>query len=151
MDALEMNIGRRALHERECMVKAQEVRVIKEIEKRMNESKMQTQEEMDGSNSSGYATNAKRAHDDKVVFDKENAVVGPLFDNNKLTEVHHSNNDTFENVFSLGIQNREQLEVENCTKVNHEAQQANAVLKKELERYKKKEKHLAKETINESE
>nr|GEU67907.1 hypothetical protein [Tanacetum cinerariifolium] len=44
MDALEMNIIRRALYESECLMKAGEVHAIKEIEKRLNESKMQTQE-----------------------------------------------------------------------------------------------------------
>ncbi|GJU45389.1 hypothetical protein Tco_1202655 [Tanacetum coccineum] len=42
-------------------------------------------------------------------------------------------------------------EVENYTKVNGEAQQANALLTKELEKYKENEKHLAKETKNDSE
>nr|GEU29355.1 hypothetical protein [Tanacetum cinerariifolium] len=73
----------------------------------------------DESSNLGYAADAKRARDDKV-FDNKNAV-RPLFDNNTLTKVHHSNNDTFENVFALEILNHEQLEVENYTKVNREA------------------------------
>ncbi|GKE02870.1 hypothetical protein Tco_1390853, partial [Tanacetum coccineum] len=64
------------------------------------------------SSSLGYATNAKRARDDKAVSDKENAAVEPSLDNNTLTEVHHSNNDIFENVFDFEILNHEQLEVE---------------------------------------
>ncbi|GKE76915.1 hypothetical protein Tco_1543035 [Tanacetum coccineum] len=78
MDGLEMNIGRRALNESECLVKAQEVRAIKEIEKRLNKSK-------NGSSSSGHAVDAERARVNKVVSNKENAAVGPAFDNNTLT------------------------------------------------------------------
>ncbi|GJY00809.1 hypothetical protein Tco_0358961 [Tanacetum coccineum] len=41
----------------------------------------------DRSSSLGYATNAKRARDDKAVSDKENAAVEPSLDNNTLTEI----------------------------------------------------------------
>ncbi|GKB30460.1 hypothetical protein Tco_0869861 [Tanacetum coccineum] len=172
-----LNIGRRALHKSECLMKAQEVRAIQEIEKWLNRSEMQTQEGMvnegialdagldtkeiiydntsteqqDESSSSGYAADAKRARVDKFVFDIENADVGPSYDNNTLNEVHHSNNDTFENVFALKVHNDEQLKVENYKKVNREAQQANASLTKELEILMEKENHFAKETTNESE
>nr|GFA28132.1 hypothetical protein [Tanacetum cinerariifolium] len=96
----------------------------------LNESKMQTQEGMvnkgialdarldseastynntsteqhDGSNGSGYVTDAKRAQDNKAVSDKENAAVRPSLENNTLTKVYLSNNGTFENVFALEIQ-----------------------------------------------
>nr|GEV05224.1 hypothetical protein [Tanacetum cinerariifolium] len=70
----------------------------------------------DGSSSSGHATYAERARDDKTVSDKENVAVGTSLDNITLTEVHHSNNDIFENLFALEILNHEQLEVENSTK-----------------------------------
>ncbi|GJU50869.1 hypothetical protein Tco_1220424 [Tanacetum coccineum] len=96
MEAPDMLIGKRALHESEWQMKARE---------------------QDGSSSSGYVIDAERARVDKVVFDKENAAVGPSYDNDTLTGVHHSNNDTFENVFALGIQNHEQPKVENCTKI----------------------------------
>ncbi|GKB52876.1 hypothetical protein Tco_0903629 [Tanacetum coccineum] len=86
MVALELNISRRALHESECLMKAQEVQTLEEIEKWLNESKMQTPEGMDGSSSSGYATYVERARDDKAVSDKENLDVGPSLDNNTLTE-----------------------------------------------------------------
>ncbi|GJX70687.1 hypothetical protein Tco_0307858 [Tanacetum coccineum] len=210
-------------------MKEREVHAIKEIEKWLNESKMQNQEGMvnegvaldvgldskvstydntstkqyDGSNSSGYDAYAERALVDKVVSDIENAAVRPSYDNDTLNKVHHSNNDTFENVFAHEIQNHEQpesipdayvvnknnsnviynkpnmdpdrdkeehdvaneqehalfvslvnnlnCEVKNYTKVNREAQQVNALLTKELERYKEKEKHFAKETTNEFE
>ncbi|GJV66016.1 hypothetical protein Tco_1476844 [Tanacetum coccineum] len=75
-------------------------------------------EQQDGRSSSGDAADAKKAWDDKAVSEKENAAVGPSLNNNTLIEVHLSNNDTFENVFALEIQNHGQLEVENCTKGN---------------------------------
>ncbi|GJY07933.1 hypothetical protein Tco_0374987 [Tanacetum coccineum] len=90
MDGLEIQIDRRALHESECLMKAREVHAIKEIEKWLNESKIQTQEGMvnegialdvgldskastydttstkqqDESSSSGHAADAERARVD---------------------------------------------------------------------------------------
>ncbi|GJT19111.1 hypothetical protein Tco_0877817 [Tanacetum coccineum] len=65
-------------------------------------------EQQDGRSSSGDAADAKKAWDDKAVSEKENAAVGPSLNNNTLIEVHLSNNDTFENVFALEIQNHGQ-------------------------------------------
>nr|GEU86448.1 reverse transcriptase domain-containing protein [Tanacetum cinerariifolium] len=65
-------------------VKTREVRAMKEIEKRLNESKMQTQEGMDESSNLGYAADAERPRDDEIL-DNENAV-RPSFDNNTLTK-----------------------------------------------------------------
>nr|GEX95221.1 hypothetical protein [Tanacetum cinerariifolium] len=104
----------------------------------------------DGSSSLGYAADAERARVDKVIFDKENAAIGPSFDNDRLAKVHHSNNDIFESVFALEIQMHEQHEMENCTNANRKAQEANDSLKKEVEIYKDKEKHFTKETTTES-
>nr|GEY22217.1 putative reverse transcriptase domain-containing protein [Tanacetum cinerariifolium] len=70
----------------------------------------------DESSSLGYVADAERARDDKVISDNKNAVK-PSFDNNTLTKAHHSNNDTFKNVFALEILNHEQLEVKNYIKV----------------------------------
>nr|GEY16967.1 hypothetical protein [Tanacetum cinerariifolium] len=64
MDILEMNIGRRALYESECLMKARE----------------------DGSSSSRHATDAEEARINKVVSDKNNAAVRPLFDNDTLAK-----------------------------------------------------------------
>ncbi|GJV38016.1 hypothetical protein Tco_1410493 [Tanacetum coccineum] len=133
-----------------------------------------------------------------------NADISPSYDSDTVTEVPHSNNNTFENVFAHGIQNHEQPEsipdtyvvsknnsniisdipnmdpdrdkeehdyvayekqcaffaslinnlkydFEKCNKVNREAQQANALLTNELERYKEKEKHFKKDKTIESE
>ncbi|GJT39816.1 hypothetical protein Tco_0939681 [Tanacetum coccineum] len=101
-------------------MKEQEVHAIKEIEKLLNESKMQSQE---GMVNEGIALDAGL----------------------------DSKESTYDNTSTEQIQNHEKLEVEIYTKVNHEAQQANAFLTKELEIYKEKEKYFAKETTNESE
>ncbi|GJU13440.1 hypothetical protein Tco_1135836 [Tanacetum coccineum] len=160
--------------------------------------------QQDGSSSSGYDADVERARVDKAVSEVEYAAVRISYEKDTLTEVHQSNNDTFENMFSHRIQNHEQpesiphtyvvnennsniiydipnidhdigtkehdnvdneqecalfaslvnnlkCELENCTKVNREAQQMNVLLTKEFERYKEKEKHFAKETTTESE
>ncbi|GKE65445.1 hypothetical protein Tco_1519606, partial [Tanacetum coccineum] len=65
-------------------------------------------EQQDGRKSSSHATDAERTRVEMVVANKENAVVRPSFANSTLTKVHHSNNDTFENVFAHEIQNHEQ-------------------------------------------
>ncbi|GJR37694.1 hypothetical protein Tco_1213378 [Tanacetum coccineum] len=105
-------------------------------------------EQQDESSSSGYYADAERAWADKAVFNVENAAIGPSYDNNTLNELHHSNNDTFENVFALEILNHDQLQVENCTKLNREAEQAMTSLTKGLEIFK--EKLFPKQTTNES-
>ncbi|GJX49685.1 hypothetical protein Tco_0276530 [Tanacetum coccineum] len=81
--------------------------------------------------------------------------IGPSYDSDTVTEVLHSNNDTFDNVFDHEIP-KSMNKPENCVyvkihnEVNREAQQANALLTKELERYKQKENHFAKDMIIES-
>ncbi|GJV42017.1 hypothetical protein Tco_1420457 [Tanacetum coccineum] len=72
--------------------------------------------QQDVSSSSEHVADAERVRVDVIFSDKDNVVVGPSLDNNTLTEVHHSKNDTFENVFVLEILNHEHLEVEKCTK-----------------------------------
>nr|GEW64496.1 hypothetical protein [Tanacetum cinerariifolium] len=81
MDSLEMNIDRSALHENECMMKKRELHTIKEIEKWLNESNMQTQDGM-------VNEDAERARVDKAVSDIENAAVKPSYENDILTEVN---------------------------------------------------------------
>ncbi|GJT36922.1 hypothetical protein Tco_0936787 [Tanacetum coccineum] len=126
------------------------------------------------------------------------ADIGPSNDSDRVTEVPHSNNNTFENVFAHGIQSHElpesildtyevnannsniisdipnmdpdrdkeehddldyeqqraffaslinnlKCDVEKYNEVNREAQQVNVLLRNELERYKEKEKHFAKD------
>ncbi|GJV09176.1 hypothetical protein Tco_1346832 [Tanacetum coccineum] len=165
------------------------------------------------SENSNLETSFSRSENEHTISDKESsslegndadAAISPPYDNDTVTEVPHSNNNTFENVFAHVIQNHEQSEsilktyvvnennsniisdipnmnpdrdkeehdyvdyeqqrafftslinnlkcdVDKCNEINREAQQANALLKSELERYKEKEKYFAKETSNESE
>ncbi|GJV60220.1 hypothetical protein Tco_1466320, partial [Tanacetum coccineum] len=75
----------------------------------------------------------------------------PNMDPDRYKEEHDDVDNEQERALFASLVNNLKCEVEICTKVNHEAQQANALLTKELQRYKKKEKHFAKETTNESE
>ncbi|GJQ92436.1 hypothetical protein Tco_0003575 [Tanacetum coccineum] len=67
-------------------------------------------EEQDESNSSGYDAYARKERVDKAGSEVEYAAARPSYYKDTLTKVHHSNIDTFENVFAHGIQNHEQLE-----------------------------------------
>ncbi|GJT69487.1 hypothetical protein Tco_1028773 [Tanacetum coccineum] len=103
----QMQQEERQLHSK-CMewepqMKEREVKAIKEIKKWLNESKMQTQEGMVNEDSEITWVN-------EIVSEVENDTVRPSYDKDTLTEVHHSNNDTCENVFAHGIQNHEQPE-----------------------------------------
>nr|GFA71695.1 hypothetical protein [Tanacetum cinerariifolium] len=107
-------------------------------------------EQHNGSSGSRHDANAKRTWADKVVSDKVNVAIEHSYDNNTLTKVHHSNTDTFENMFALEIQTHGQHEVENCTNVNHKAQQVNDSLTKQLEIYEVQETDFTIEIITES-
>ncbi|GKA26679.1 hypothetical protein Tco_0712788 [Tanacetum coccineum] len=207
-------IDERVLKYGELRMKEKEVQAIKEIEKRLQESEMQKQESLVSkgeSSSSQHESNSSRneikSSDNEISCSDGNdadADIGHPYDSDTVTEVPHSNNDTFENVFAHGIQNHDQPEsipdtylvnennsnimsnipnmdpnrdkedqhdvdyeqqrtffaslinnikcdVEKCNKVNREAQQANALLTNELERYKKKEKYFSKDKSIESE
>ncbi|GKC07296.1 hypothetical protein Tco_0998906, partial [Tanacetum coccineum] len=130
---------RRALHESECLMKAQEVRAIKEIEKRLNESKMQTQEGMvnegislnaglnseastydntsikqqDGSNSLEHVADDERARVDKVVSDVENVVARPSYDNDTLIESFHKENEKYAEYVQPLLNRKNELEKTN--------------------------------------
>ncbi|GJV03871.1 zf-CCHC domain-containing protein [Tanacetum coccineum] len=75
----------------------------------------------------------------------------PNLDPDRGKKEHDDVDNEKERALSASLVNNLKCEVENCTKVNREAQQTNALLTKELERYKKKEKHFAKVTSIESE
>ncbi|GJW08829.1 hypothetical protein Tco_1571252 [Tanacetum coccineum] len=99
--------------------------------------------------------------------------IGPSYDSDTVSEVPHDMfANMFENMMIHGIQSHEQPEsipdtykraffaalinnlkcdVEKCNEVNREAQQENGLLTNEIERYKEKEKHFAKDMIIESE
>ncbi|GJR98916.1 hypothetical protein Tco_0271090 [Tanacetum coccineum] len=225
LDELDKLIDERVLKYGELRMKEKEVQAIKEIEKRLQESEMQKQESLVSkgttlevclvtngeSSSSQHESNSSRneikSSDNEISCSDGNdadADIGHPYDSDTVTEVPHSNNDTFENVFAHGIQNHDQPEsipdtylvnennsnimsnipnmdpnrdkedqhdvdyeqqrtffaslinnikcdVEKCNKVNREAQQANALLTNELERYKKKEKYFSKDKSIESE
>nr|GFA83879.1 hypothetical protein [Tanacetum cinerariifolium] len=107
-------------------------------------------EQHNGSSGSRHDANAKRTRADKVVSDKVNVAIEHSYDNNTLTKVHHSNTDTFENMFALEIQTHGQHEVENCTNVNRKAQQLNDSLTKQLEIYEVQETDFTIKIITES-
>ncbi|GKA43691.1 hypothetical protein Tco_0736415, partial [Tanacetum coccineum] len=98
VDGLEILIGKRALHESEWLKKKLQIYRRKLIsymdgleiligKRALHESEwLKKNREQDGSSSSGYDADAKRARADKVVSDKENVVVEPSFDNDTLAE-----------------------------------------------------------------
>ncbi|GJS68105.1 MAK10-like protein [Tanacetum coccineum] len=116
---------------------------------------------LDESNSSG---NKNRSSD------IENDDIGPLYDSDTVSEnnsditfdipnmdsdrgkeEHDDVNYEQQHAFFASLINNLKCDVKKCNKVNSEAQQANALLKNELERYKEKEKHFAKDNTIESE
>ncbi|GKA00308.1 hypothetical protein Tco_0672858 [Tanacetum coccineum] len=136
MDQLEILIVERAHHERELLIKERDVKERRENEKRVNEREMRKQERMvnevttlDASldstlsrqqgkcRSPGDDTDVEGAQISKVTSDVDNVVVGASHDKGKLTDVHHSNNEIFENVFAHEIQYREQSDSINDTYV----------------------------------
>ncbi|GKE32306.1 hypothetical protein Tco_1451628, partial [Tanacetum coccineum] len=75
----------------------------------------------------------------------------PNMDPVRDKEEHDYVDDEQQRAFFDSLVNDLKCEVENCTKVNRKAQQANALLTKELEEYNENKKHLVKETKNEYE
>ncbi|GJV94921.1 hypothetical protein Tco_1546498 [Tanacetum coccineum] len=236
---LDKLIDERVLKYGELWMKEREVQALKEIEQRLKESEMQTQESLvteaslvtegialgaslvDKQCTFNSSTSLEQQHDynssrneysrlgnENESSDNERSSSGndadvdirPLNDSDTVFEVH---NDMFKNMFLHEIQNHEQpksipntyvtnennsniisdipnmdpdrdkeehnyvddeqqralfaslinnlnCDIEKCTKVNHEAQQANVLLTNELERYKEKEKHFSKDKIIES-
>ncbi|GKE12418.1 hypothetical protein Tco_1415969, partial [Tanacetum coccineum] len=71
----------------------------------------------------------------------------PNMDPNRGKEEHNDVDYEQQCAFFVSLINNLKCDVEKCNKVNHESQQANALLTNDLERYKEKEKHFAKETI----
>ncbi|GJT60326.1 hypothetical protein Tco_1003859 [Tanacetum coccineum] len=71
----------------------------------------------------------------------------PNMDPNRGKEEHNDVDYEQQCAFFVSLINNLKCDVEKCNKVNHEAQQANALLTNDLERYKEKEKHFAKETV----
>ncbi|GJW68534.1 hypothetical protein Tco_0122958 [Tanacetum coccineum] len=68
----------------------------------------------------------------------------PNMDPDRDKEEHNYVDDEQQRAFFVSLIKNLNCDVEKCTKVNHEAQQANVLLTNELERYKEKVKHLQK-------
>ncbi|GJR17232.1 hypothetical protein Tco_0965759 [Tanacetum coccineum] len=68
----------------------------------------------------------------------------PNMDPDRDKEEHNYVNNEQHRAFFASLINNHKCDVEKCMKVNREAQQANALLTKELERYKEKEKKCMK-------
>nr|GEV83198.1 hypothetical protein [Tanacetum cinerariifolium] len=75
----------------------------------------------------------------------------PNMDPDRVKEEHDDVNYEQQRAFFASLINNLKCDVEKCNKVNSEAQQANALLKNELERYKEKEKYFTKDMTIESE
>ncbi|GJX92887.1 hypothetical protein Tco_0347473 [Tanacetum coccineum] len=75
----------------------------------------------------------------------------PNMDPDRGKEEHHDVYYEQQRALFAFLINNLKCDVDKCNKVNREAQQTNALLTNELERYKEKEKHFAKETTIEYE
>ncbi|GJS07645.1 hypothetical protein Tco_0364441 [Tanacetum coccineum] len=75
----------------------------------------------------------------------------PNMDLDRGKEEHDDVNYEHKHAFFASLINNLKCDVEKCNKVNSEAQQVNALLTNELERYKEKEKHFAKDMTIDSE
>ncbi|GJW27109.1 hypothetical protein Tco_0040920 [Tanacetum coccineum] len=76
------------------------------------------------------------------------ADIGHSYDSATMSEIREN---MIICAFFSSLINNLKCDVDKCSKVNNEAQQANALLTNELERYKEKEKHFAKDKTIESE
>ncbi|GJT84641.1 hypothetical protein Tco_1066358 [Tanacetum coccineum] len=117
-EELDKLIDERALKYGELWLKESEVQAIKEIKKRLKESELQQQESLviEESDNNSSETPFRRSEDENRSSDKESSCsegnnvdvdIGPSNDSDIVTEVPHSNNDAFENVFAHGIQSHE--------------------------------------------
>ncbi|GJV12542.1 hypothetical protein Tco_1354083 [Tanacetum coccineum] len=146
LDELDKLIDERVLKYGELRMKEKEVQAMMEIERRLQESEMQKQESLvtedrvetqfsrsadenrssdkDSSNSLNECSrsgneNRSSDHESTISGNDADVDIAPLYDSDTVTEVPHSNNDTFENVFAYGIQSHEQPEsIPNTYKVN---------------------------------
>ncbi|GJS33593.1 hypothetical protein Tco_0531975 [Tanacetum coccineum] len=94
---------------------------------------------------------SSRSYDNDTVSENNSDITFdiPNMDPDRGKEEHDDVNYE-QRAFFASLINNLKCDVEKCNKVNSEAQQANALLKNELERYKKKEKHFAKDMIIDS-
>nr|GEY05329.1 reverse transcriptase zinc-binding domain-containing protein [Tanacetum cinerariifolium] len=88
-----------------------------------------------------------------VVNENNRSIISdiPNMDPNRDKEEHDYVDHEQQHAFFASLINNLKCDATKCNKVNHEAQQANALLTNELERYKEKEKHFAKDKTIQSE
>ncbi|GKB61858.1 hypothetical protein Tco_0918044, partial [Tanacetum coccineum] len=104
------------------------------VSKERTDDSVTSSEQLDESSSSRNECNRpgnenrSSDHESTSSGNDTDADIGPSYDSDTVSEVYH----------------------EKCNKVNREAQQTNALLTNELERYKEKEKHFAKDKTTES-
>ncbi|GJZ76324.1 DNA helicase, partial [Tanacetum coccineum] len=90
LDELDKLIDERVIQYEELQMKEREVKAIKEIEKRLNEQKMQTQESLvtEGATfNSGNEADAEKILVKTVAFGIEHADIGPLYDSDTVSEL----------------------------------------------------------------
>ncbi|GKE28460.1 hypothetical protein Tco_1443844, partial [Tanacetum coccineum] len=102
-------------------------------------NEIQSHEQPD-SISNTYVVNENNENNSDIVFDK------PNMDPDRGKEEHDYVDYEQQRVFFASLINNLKCDVKKYTKVNREAQQANALLTNKLKRYKEKEKYFAKET-----
>ncbi|GJZ61300.1 hypothetical protein Tco_0617437 [Tanacetum coccineum] len=101
-------------------------------------NEIQSHEQPD-SISNTYVVNENNENNSDIVFDK------PNMDPDRGKEEHDYVDYEQQRVFFASLINNLKCDVKKYTKVNREAQQANALLTNKLKRYKEKEKYFAKE------
>ncbi|GJR05441.1 hypothetical protein Tco_0528425 [Tanacetum coccineum] len=122
-------------------------KLVMEIEKWLNEKEIHQQESLVTESTTleaNLSTNGTTSDDSSVTE-------GIALDANRGKEEHDFVYYEQQRTLFASLINNLKCDVEKCNEVNREAQQANALLTNELERYKEKEKHFAKEKSIESE
>ncbi|GJX51166.1 hypothetical protein Tco_0278011 [Tanacetum coccineum] len=70
------------------------------VAKESIDNSLTSSEQLDESSNSGNDADGEKIQVDMVASDIEYAEIGPSYDSDTVTEVHYSNNDTFENVLN---------------------------------------------------
>ncbi|GJT61159.1 hypothetical protein Tco_1004692 [Tanacetum coccineum] len=120
----------------------------------MNENRSSDKDISNSMNECSRPGNENRSSDHKSTSSGNDADtdIDPSYDSDIVTEEEHDDGAyKQQRAFFASLINNLKCDVENCNEVNREAQQANALLTNELERYKQKENHFAKDMTIESE
>ncbi|GKA27495.1 hypothetical protein Tco_0713663 [Tanacetum coccineum] len=121
LEELDKFIDERALKYRELRIKESKVQAIKEIENQLKEKEIHQQESMVACLVTKGAAleacllnegneNRSFGHESTSSGNDAEYNIGPSYDSDTVSELPHSNNDTFENMFSHRIQSHEQPE-----------------------------------------